>query len=547
MFWIAFISSLLVVAFGQPAWVPGLGIIAACIGFACFWRAMLLVPRTRDRFILSVIWYTTVQGIQLSWMTSSHYMGPYIFLVFLFLVLGCGIQFGLLSFFFKPGEPLSYRTSLGIAGTWAIMEWSRIFFLTGYTWNPVGLALSDSSYSLQLATIWGVFGLSFWVILVNAAGLKALFLEKTKKSLAIWVCLAIFPYVFGFCHQMWAEGKMTQAKTISVVLVQTSLFPEQKDYWKSRRDSHVPALDQWERIFSYLEKEEKIDLIVLPEAALPLGAHREIYPLELVKFHWQTWFGAKALEDLPPLQPPFAVSNWQRGAHDWKVNNAFLCQAFANHFNAHVIIGLDDHDIEQNAKYNAAFHFQPQQTAPQRYEKRVLVPVSEYVPLQNWNWISSFLLDNFGIGESFDPGTEAKIFHAAIPIGVSICIEETFSNLIRDLRLKGAELFVNISNDVWFPASRLPQQHFDHGRVRAVENGVCSVRSCNTGVTGAVDCFGRLIKQLEPSETDGGALYLSLPVRSYKTLYTLWGDGAILGMSLGFAIFGLLRWKKKLP
>jgi apolipoprotein N-acyltransferase len=128
-----------------------------------------------------------------------------------------------------------------------------------------------------------------------------------------------------------------------------------------------------------------------------------------------------------------------------------------------------------------------------------------------------------------------KIFDAAVPIGVSICIEETFSNLIRELRQNGAELFVNVSNDVWFPGSKLPHQHFDHGRLRAAENGVCVLRACVSGVTCAIDCFGKPIAQLPISESRAEGLYLTVPISSYPTLFTFWGDWAILGFSL-FAI-----------
>jgi apolipoprotein N-acyltransferase len=365
---------------------------------------------------------------------------------------------------------------------------------------------------------------------------------KCSRNVVVWGALAILPYIFGFSNQTWIEWNRKQNPVFSVALVQTSILPEQRDYYPSKKESFIPFLDQWERIFLFLDPEKKVDLIVLPETALPIGAHRYLYPIGLVKYYWQNWFGTDALSDLPPLESPLAVSHWENGVLDWKVNNAFLCQAFANHYNSHLIIGLDDHDLDEDAKYNAAFHFQPKNMTAERYEKRILVPVVEYIPFKTFDWVSHFLLEQFGIEDSFCRGSEGIVFQTRFPIGISICIEETFSELIRDLRRKGAEVLVNISNDVWFPKSRLPLQHFDHGKVRAVENGVCSLRACNTGITGAVDCFGRTVAQFPPSESAGGALYISLPILSYNTLYTLWGDSAILALSIGFVIFGLLPW-----
>jgi apolipoprotein N-acyltransferase len=142
---------------------------------------------------------------------------------------------------------------------------------------------------------------------------------------------------------------------------------------------------------------------------------------------------------------------------------------------------------------------------------------------------------------------EAKPFTGPIPTGVSICLEETYSHLIRELRLNGARLFVNISNDVWFPRSRLPEHHFQHGRIRAAENGVCLLRSCNTGITGAVDCCGRVVEVLPSSEEKVSVLHLNLPLRCFNTLYTWWGDNAVLWVSVCFVLLSIsVRVLKKL-
>ena len=86
---------------------------------------------------------------------------------------------------------------------------------------------------------------------------------------------------------------------------------------------------------------------------------------------------------------------------------------------------------------------------------------------------------------------------SSVKISPSICMEEMYSFIVRGGRLLNADLLLNITNDGWYPNSRLPKQHFDHGRIRAVENGLPLVRACNTGVTGAVDALGREIASLK--------------------------------------------------
>jgi apolipoprotein N-acyltransferase len=531
MFWVWILLSFFITALGQPARLPLLGMFSAAFGFALFWRAMLCFPGKRDRFLLSLVWFGAVQAIQLSWMASLDYMGPLILVVWGGLLLALGVQFGVLSLFLIPGEKVPWRQIFAMAGCWTLFEWVRLFLLTGFTWNQVGLGLVNSSHSLQFAAVWGIYGLSFWVILVNLAALNAFFLERSARKLALWASLALFPYVFGAVHQFFIEKYIPYSQTLDIALVQTALLPEEKEFLNDRTKAPVPPLEQWKRVLNVLKYDGKLDVIVLPESAVALSAYQIYYPLEWVEEMWEKQFGEKGLADFPPLKRPFAEPFLAGRTLHWKVSNAFLSQALANHFKAHVIIGFDDH-LLNGRKVNAAFHFHPEGLSPKRSEKRVLVPLGEYMPLASFRLLSKYLANQFGIGASFQPGKEAKIFNASVPLGVSICYEETYSDLIRELRLKGAELFVNISNDAWFPRSKLPEQHYTYGRIRAVENGVGAIRACNTGITCAIDCFGSLLSQLPASEAGESALFFSFPLRSYKTLYTWWGDRAILGLSL---------------
>lgn len=548
MFWGFLLTGFFFTAFGQSHWVSGGGALAGAFGIALFWRSMLMTPKRKNQFFLAAVWFAAVQAVQLSWLASTEYMGPLIIAVYVFLCAAIGCQFGLLSLFvstcMQTAKKRVWLSWMAIAGVWIWMEWIRQFFLSGFTWNPIGFALADSTLSLQMASLFGIYGLSFWVILTNLAALKAL-LEKRKRTTAIWAALALFPYLFGSVYQAGLEKK-SEAPFFSAALVQTALLPEQKEFSSERPEAFVPPLDQWERVFRMFERGKKVDLIVLPEGAFPYGAHRFRYALNYVKTIWEMHFGRGSSADFPPLAEPYA--QFIEELDLWKVNNAFLAQALANHFQTPVIIGLDDHDDSSGKKYNAAFRFIPSGREPERCEKRVLVPVGEYIPLEEWKALSDYVATAFGIGDSFHPGRDVKVFEGPLPIGVSICVEETYSALVRDLRLKGAQLFVNVSNDVWFPRSRLPEHHFQHARVRSVENGVPTLRSCNTGVTGGIDCFGRPASLFPSSDDQAGILYLSLPVQSHRTLYTLCGDGAVLGIGLASFVFFLLPGrKKKLP
>ena len=186
-------------------------------------------------------------------------------------------------------------------------------------------------------------------------------------------------------------------------------------------------------------------------------------------------------------------------------------------FKSDVVIGLLD------GPFNAVFHASPRNSVKERYEKRVLVPMAEYLPLG----ISKSFLTQYGIHSFFIPGKEAKVFVGKIPFSVSICYEEGYAHLIQEGRKRGAELLINVSNDGWFPKSRLPEEHFNLGRVRAVENGVFVLRACNTGVTAAIDPFGRILCAIK--EKDGsGVQTITIHQFSYPTVFSVCGNTVIL-------------------
>ncbi|MDE3045615.1 MAG: apolipoprotein N-acyltransferase [Verrucomicrobiota bacterium] len=531
-----FLLSFFFVAFGQPAWNVPFSMVAGCIGYALFWYALLQLPERR--FWVTVAWYAAVQAVHLSWLTSTKYMGPLIFLVYAFLLFSMGLQFAFLTKWIRL--PLRWPQVLGMAGFWVFMEVAWLLPCTGFPWDPMGLCLAANRFSIQWASVWGIYGLSFWVVLTNLLGLRALLL-KTKKNWAIWATMTLFPYAFGAIHQAVWESKLKEGKEISVALVQTALTPFQKDFIHSKE--FVPLLVQWDRILTYLRNtgSSQFDLIALPEGALPGGAARVLYSLDVVREFWKAHFGETAEADFPPLVSPYAVKITE---NRWEVSNAFWMQSLANRYHAEVIAGLEGR--EEQRKYNAAFHFFPKGQTIDRYEKRILVPMGEYLPLGDWEFFSNFAAHQFGVADSFDAGVRAHVFRGVYPMGISICAEETYSHLIREIRQAGAELFVNISNNAWFPESKLALQHYDHGRLRAAENGVCVLRACNTGVTAAIDSFGNPL-HVFPGEK-AGVLSLKMPIRFHPTLYVWWGDLTIFLVSI-FCFFGLLVdrfWKKKL-
>lgn len=553
-----FLLSFVIVAFGQLSWVPWLAPIAGVMGFALFWRSLLFFATKFVRFWVATFWFTCVQLIQLSWMTAIEFQGVYILFAYCWLASWLGVQFGLLSLLIPQQGPMKVARILATAALWTLFEWARFYFLCGFSWNPSGLALTTNLLSLQMASIGGVLGLSFWVILVNGFAFNVFecFTRFTEskvylfKIVLLWVGLAAVPYLFGLGHLAYYEyqtKKIPASQSLTVALVQTGLLPSEKLVLPERVHQFISPWEQWRRILGFLKKSpaSKLDLIVLPEVAVPFHCNKMVYPQEAVVDMLIEELGPEVCDVLPPLQLPFAERTWIANEQKWLVSNSFWTQALSNYFQAEVVIGLEDEEKTTQKSYNAAFYFVPKSLSFSRYEKQVLLPMAEYLPSK----LFQPFVETYGIQDFFTKGSGTKVFTGRIPFSISICYEETFPDLVREGRLQGAEILVNVTNDNWYPSSKLPKQHFDLGRLRAVENGMPLFRACNTGVSAIIDAVGRplcIMGELdEQKQYLSGALVATVPIYHHHTLYTLCGDGAVVG--LAWMLCGIFwRFKKRL-
>jgi apolipoprotein N-acyltransferase len=485
--------------------------------------------------------------VQLSWAISHPF--AYIYAVLFLLVWFMGAQFGLIALGIVPKSLQKWSSLAALAALWTLLEWSRLFLFSGLSLNPAGIALTGSLYSLQMASLGGVFFLSFWVMLTNLAVLRVWLLGFRLIDSILIGFLVLFPYLFGFFHYHHHEHLLEKNKaTFSVLLIQPGLPIEEDMDFQSAEEARRFVLHEWKVILGTAVKqlEEKVDLIVLPEYVVPYGTFHPVFSIKSIEKLFTDLFGPYAKTAFPPLKEPLAAYIETSKGPKWLVSNAFISQALANVFRADVVIGFEDsvyldRDEQQRASYSSAFHFKPGFQPPVRYEKQVLLPMGEYIPFE---WCKN-LAAKYGIAGSFTPGTEAKIFNGIVPFGASICYEETFGDLMRGSRLKGAELLVNLTNDGWYPHSRLPQQHFDHARLRTVENGIPLVRACNTGLTGACDSLGRIIGLLDPDDSEGlhtsDSIRLDIPTYHYATLYTHVGDAFILLFCGFILLFWMVR------
>ncbi|HEU5402416.1 MAG TPA: apolipoprotein N-acyltransferase, partial [Terriglobales bacterium] len=170
--------------------------------------------------------------------------------------------------------------------------------------------------------------------------------------------------------------------------------------------------------------------------------------------------------------------------------------------------------------YNSAALVSPQGAMVSRYDKVHLVPFGEYIPFANVLTFAKSLtaeVGNFVAGNDRVPLTLDR--HR---VGVFICYESVFPGEVRQFAERGAEVFVNISNDGWFGETGAPWQHLNMARMRAIENDRWLLRDTNTGITAAIDPLGRVVQELPRNQR--GVLEVAYGRETGTTFYTRNGD-----------------------
>ena len=222
---------------------------------------------------------------------------------------------------------------------------------------------------------------------------------------------------------------------------------------------------------------------------------------------------------------------WPESSLPWLYDRnpavAAQLQALTRELGVHLLFGNDDRDTGAGRSgriWVGAKMLTPGGDITLRYHKMRLVPFGEYVPIESVLTLggrySARVVDAVG---AFTPGTEYVVGEAeGRRLGVSICYEAIFPDLLREFTVRGADLLVNITNDAWYGRTSAPHQHFAMAVFRAVENGKFLVRAANTGITAVVDPRGRVLERTELFERR--AIVRDVPIVPGLTFYARRGD-----------------------
>jgi apolipoprotein N-acyltransferase len=121
------------------------------------------------------------------------------------------------------------------------------------------------------------------------------------------------------------------------------------------------------------------------------------------------------------------------------------------------------------------------------------VPFGEFIPLRN---LFPFVekITHGSIDFSSGKGATALSLSGIPAFSPLICYEIIYPDY--HPQTGAAKWILNVTNDGWFGDSTGPHQHFEMARMRAVEQGIPVIRAANTGISGVIDAYGRVMKTI---------------------------------------------------
>jgi apolipoprotein N-acyltransferase len=363
---------------------------------------------------------------------------------------------------------------------WTALEYIRTVAFTGFPWDLTGYSQAGRVTVIQFADITGVYGVSFFILLVNGALWEVLraMMKGDRfpvKLLATTALALILVLVYGSVRIARFAPEQQDESSVAVGILQGNIPQEIK--WEETSRRHT--FDTYER---------------LGEKAVQQGAQLLVWP-----------------ETSAPVVFGSANPDWQRPGE------------ISLRLKVPMLIGAPSMKMVDGTTryYNSAFLVDG--TALRcRYDKMHLVPFGEYMPL---TWLLPLGPGIAARDADYSPGEVMTVMNmkGLPPFSVLICYETIFPDLARTAVGKGAGMLINITNDGWFGDSAAPYQHLAMAGMRSVENRVWLVRSANTGISAAFDPTGHMVSHI-PLDHEGVSTVHVPCSASAGSFYTRFGD-----------------------
>ncbi len=317
----------------------------------------------KSGFIAGLVFFAaTLYWVNIVMTTYGHLPMAVSFALYLLLAAYLALYWGASTWAAcRLKESRNYPYAMTLPVFWVAMEFLREFLLTGFPWATLGYSQQAWLPVIQSADLFGVYGLSYLLVLSNTAfaeSLQALWRKLPQdvplKTVMTAVVLLLLNYGYGvWCLQQDLDSR---TETLQTALVQGNIPQDLK--WQP--ENQLNTVKTYRDLSLRAERAGAKDLIIWPEAAMP--------------FYFQD--GGKLADSVSGLSVE---------------TGAFLL--FGSPAYRRDVAGL---------RYlNSAFLLSPSAQVLGRSDKNHLVPFGEYVPLSGFLPFVNKLV--VGIGD-YSPG-----------------------------------------------------------------------------------------------------------------------------------------------
>jgi apolipoprotein N-acyltransferase len=359
-----------------------------------------------------------------------------------------------------PGGSIAVPLLAGAA--WAAVELARgrllngtLLYVGNSPWATLGYSQAGFTPLLQVASVAGVYGVSFVVAAVNAALAEtiAALVERRGNERGVWIgaglTVALAGGVIGLGALAIPAAPPARETRTPIAIVQGNLGAAVR--WSA--EGPTRTLEIYQRLTRELLATRRPAIVFWPEAAVTAfieqeGTHRLALAATLAGHDGELAIGTLRA-GTPEGGPPYA--------------------------NSFYLVGADG-------------------ALGARYDKQFLLPFMEYFPLR-----LDLARRQFGRARELSPGGPTPPLPTrAGRAGILICNEAFLPHVAGTRVAEGATYLVNPSNDSWVPNAGFAWQQFDIAALRAVEQRRWLVRVSDSGPSGVVDPWGRVVAHTEP-------------------------------------------------
>lgn len=479
-----------------------LGVTRAVRFRQAFWRGYLF-----GWVYLGMIWYWT--GLTIVAWTHSPIGWLAWFGLTLVLAGFYGFYGGFAWWLYR--HTVGWTRILALAAAWVVMEWLRTLGSLTMPWAQISYTQYHFLPVLQIAEITGAYGVSFLIVMVNAALIE----KGAGRMRRVGIALAVVALVC--CYGVLRMAVPEKGAPLTVAAMQGNF-----------------------RVTDDLDTMHTLQ--VFNDLTHQAATHAATPPVLYV------WGESAAPRD---------------AVHDYRTRCALA--AVAQNYHAALLTGSriempaplpsqhpsdpgndDTGPISRATETNSSVLFPPDGGIVTHYDKQQLVPFGEFIPFRES--LPSLLDEKFGFPPNdVTPGADSVVLsfqntHAGtVAIGPFICYESMYPAYARAMTRRGANLLVTQSNDDWFQSEAAMEQHLSAVVLRAIENRRDVVRATTTGITCILDSRGRVLAR---APLDMPAfLVRTIHLETGKTFYTRFGDWfvALCGLFLASLLWREIR------